>query len=178
MSTECEKYETYTLKIDTKFGTSNTSFISYLNTPLRNVVKVDVLSASIASNTLTTPVIYLYIMELDSKFNDRPQLQTAITSFSNVNPTSNIGPNPTGTFSNVNQLQTSLVCIPAEQVNNRTVFTTGGFFPAVTEFIEPIRQVQQLSISMYKDNGDLLTTMGATFITLKFTCAKPNRCLY
>jgi hypothetical protein len=178
MSTDCEKYETYTLKVDTKFGTSNTSFISYLNTPLRNVVKVEVLSASIASNTATTPVIYVYIMELDSKFNDRPQLQTQITSFSNVSPTSNIGPNPTGTFSNVNQLQNALVCIPTEQVNARTVFTTGGYFPAVTEFIEPVRQIQQLTVSLLKDDGSLLATTGSTFINLKFTCAKPNRCLY
>jgi hypothetical protein len=179
MNTECEKYETYTLKIDTKFGTSNTSFISYLNIPLRNVVKVEVLSVSVASNTLTTPAIYLYIMELETKFNDRPQLQTAITSFgSSGSPMSNIGPTLSGTFSNVNQLQTALVCIPTEQVNPRTVFTSGGYYPVVTEFIEPIRQIQQLTISMYKDNGDLLTTTGTTFITLKFTCAKPNRCLY
>lgn len=178
MSTDCEKYETYTLKVDTKFGTSNTSFISYLNTPLRNVVKVEVLSASIASNVATSNVIYLYVMELDSKFNDRPQLQTQVTSFSNVNPTSNIGPIPTGTFSNVNQLQTALVCIPAEQTNIRTIFTTGGYFPAITEFIEPVRQIQQLTVSLLKEDGGLLTTSGPTFLNLRFTCAKPNRCLY
>jgi hypothetical protein len=178
MSTDCEKYETYTIKVDTQFGTSNTSFISYLNTPLRNVVKVEVLSVSIASNAATTPAIYMYIMELDSKFNDRAQIQTQVTSFSNASPTSNIGPNPTGTFSNVSQLQTALVCIPADQVNPRTVFTTGGYFPAVTEFIEPVRQIQQLTVSFYKNEGSLLTTIGSTFITLKFTCAKQNRCLY
>jgi hypothetical protein len=178
MSTECEKYETYTLKIDTKYGPSNSSFIAYLNTPLRNVVKVEVLSASIASNVATTPAIYLYVMELDSKFNDRPQIQTAITSFTSAGASSNIGPNLSGTVSNVNQLQTALVCIPAEQVNPRTVFTSGGYFPAVTDFIEPIRQIQQLTVSLYTDNGNPLSVNGTTFLTLKFTCSKPNRCLY
>lgn len=177
-SADCEKYETYTLKIDTKFGFSNTSFISYLNTPLRNVVKVEVLSVSIASNATTTPVIYMYIMELDSKFNDRPQLQTAVTSYSSTGGTSNIGPNLTGTFSNVNQLQTALVCIPTEQVSPRTIFTSANFFDASTNFIEPVRQIQQLSVSFFKDDGALLTTAFPTFMTLRFTCSKQNRCLY
>ena len=178
MNQECERYETYTLKVDSKYGPSNSSFIAYLNTPLRNIVKVEVLSVSASANTSVTPVIYLYIMELDSKFNDRTQIQTQVTSFSNANPTSNIGPNPSGTFSNVNQLSTSLVCIPAEQVNNRTVFTTSGYWPAVTEFIEPVRQIQQLTVSLYNDVGSLLSLSGTTFLNLRFTCAKPNRCLY
>ena len=120
-------------------------------------------------------------MELDSKFNDRMDVQTAITSFQSntmVSQTSNIGPNLTGTFSNLNQMRTSLVCIPTDQLLVRTIFTTNGYWPAVVEYIEPIRQIQQLTISLYNDSGTLLTTGGTTFITLRLTCAKPNRCLY
>lgn len=178
MSMECEKYETYTLKIDTKFAPSHNSFIAYTNFPLRNVVKVELLSASISSNVATSNVIYVYAMELDSKFVDRAQIQTAVTSFTNTSPTSNIGPNLTGTFSNVNQLRSSLVCYPAEQVNLRSVFTASGFWPASIDYIEPVRQIQQLTISLYGESGALLTVGGPTFLNLKFTCAKPNRCLY
>jgi hypothetical protein len=179
---ECDRYETYTLKIDSKFAPASNSFIGYINTPMRNVVKVELLSASISANTSTSNVVYVYAMELDSKFNDRMDVQTAITSFQSntmaTPQTSNIGPNLTGTFSNMNQMRTSIACIPAEPVALRTVFTTNGYWPAVTEYIEPIRQIQQLSISIYGENGALLTVGGPTFLIIRFTCAKPNRCLY
>jgi hypothetical protein len=121
-------------------------------------------------------------MELDSKFNDRMDVQTVITSFQSntmaTPQTSNIGPNLTGTFSNMNQMRTSLACIPTDQTLLRTIFTINGYWDAVTEYIEPIRQIQQLTISLYGENGDLLTVGGPTFLTLRLTCAKPNRCLY
>lgn len=193
---DCENYEVYTLKIDSKFAPANNSFIGYINTPLRNVVKAELLSASISANAVTSNVIYVYAMELDSKFNDRMDVQTAITSFqsatltSNVTspssnviytppvPTSNIGPNLSGTFSNVNQMRTSLACIPADQTLLRTIFTINGYWDATTEYIEPIRQIQQLTISLYNETGGLLTVGGPTFLTLRLTCSKPNRCLY
>lgn len=193
---DCDKYEVYTLKIDSKFAPANNSFIGYINTPLRNVVKAELLSASISANAVTSNVIYVYAMELDSKFNDRMDVQTAITSFqsatltSNVTspssnviytppvPTSNIGPILSGTFSNVNQMRTSLACIPTDQTLPRTIFTINGYWDATTEYIEPIRQIQQLTISLYNETGSLLTVGGPTFLTLRLTCSKPNRCLY
>jgi hypothetical protein len=179
---DCEKYETYTLKIDSKFAPANNSFIGYINTPLRNVVKAELLSASISANVTSSNVIYVYVMELDSKFNDRMDVQTAITAFQSntmVTPqTSNIGPNLSGTFSNVNQMRTAMACIPAYQTDIRTIFTTNGYWPAVTEYIEPIRQIQQLTISLYNETGGLLSVGGPTFLNVRLTCAKPNRCLY
>lgn len=193
---ECDKYEVYTLKIDSKFAPANNSFIGYINTPLRNVVKAELLSASISANVTSSNVIYVYAMELDSKFNDRMDVQTAMTSFqsatftsnvaspaSNVNyvppvVSSNIGPNLSGTFSNVNQMRTSLACIPTDQTLLRTIFTINGYWDAATEYIEPVRQIQQLTISLYNESGGLLTVGGPTFLTLRLTCAKPNRCLY
>lgn len=174
---ECENYEAYTLKIDSKFAPANNSFIGYINTPLRNIVKVELLSASISANTSISPVIYVYVAELETKFNDRMDVQTAITSF-NASKSSNIGPNLSGTFSNVTQMRTSLACIPSDQTPIRTIFTTNGYWSAVTEYIEPIRQVQQLTVSLYGDGGDILTVGGPTFLNLRLWCAKPNRCLY
>jgi hypothetical protein len=185
-SPTCEQYEEYTLKIDSRFAPANNSFIGYINIPLRNIVKAEVLSVSVFSNTSApssgTDVIYLYIQELVSKFNDRMDIQTAITTFSSntqaLPTTSNIGPNLTNQFSNLSQMRTSLVCIPAEQTVPRTVFTSGAYFQAITEFIEPIRQVQQLTVSLYKHDGTLLSVSGPTYLTLKLTCAKRNTCLY
>lgn len=175
MSTPCEQYETYTVKVDSRGAPTNNSFVGYIDIPLRNVVKVELLSANILSNLFFTPSLYVYIDELVSKFNDKASVQTAISVSGN---TSNIGPNPSTTTSNVSQLRTSLVCIPSEQVNPRTIFTVGAYWNAVTEFIEPIRQVQYLTVSIFKENGDLASLNGPTFLTLRFTCAKRNTCLY
>jgi hypothetical protein len=180
----CENYETYTLKVDSVFAPANNSFIGYINIPLRNVVKAEVLSASISSNISSgsSNVAYLYAMELDSKFNDRMDVQTAITTFSSntqARPqTSNIGPNLSGTFSNLNQIRTSLVAVPMDQTNVRTVYTVSSFFPSDINFIEPIRQIQQLTVSLYNEIGGLLTVTGPTFLIIRLTCFKPNKCLY
>jgi hypothetical protein len=175
MSTSCEEYETYTVKVDSRGAAANNSFVGYIDIPLRNVVKAQILSASISSNTTTTPVLYVYINELVSKFNEKSAVQTAISVAGN---TSNIGPNPSSTTSNISQLRTSLICFPAEQVNARSVFTVGGFWDSEVEFIEPIRQIQYLTVSIYKDDGNLVSLSGTTHLTIRFTCAKPNKCLY
>ena len=194
---DCEKYEVYTIKIDSVYAPANNSFIGYIGTPLRNVVKAELLGASIFVNSGISDVVYVYIQELDSKFNDRADVQTAITSFQSATLTSNttspgsnvtytpaqstssIGPNLSGTFSNVNQLRTSLACIPTDQQYSRTIFTTGAYWPAVVEYIEPIRQIPQLTVSLYNSSGGLIQDQGqASYLTLRLTCAKPNRCLY
>lgn len=171
----CEEYETYTVKVDSRGAPANNSFVGYINIPLRNVVKAELLSASINSNTASTQVLYVCVNELFSKFNDRTDVQTVISVAGN---TSNIGPNPSSIVSNVAQLRSSLACIPADQINPRTVFTVGGFWNTEVEFIEPIRQIQTLTVSILKDNGDLASLAGATYLTLRFTCAKKNVCNY
>lgn len=175
MSTSCEQYETYTVKVDSRGAPANNSFVGYIDIPLRNVVKVEVLSANMDSNLAATPSLYLYINELVSKFNDKASIQTSISVAGNK---SNVGPIPTSTTSNVSQLRTSLACIPTEQVNPRTVFTINGYWNTEVEFIEPIRQIQYLTVSIFKENGDLASLSGTTFLTLRFTCAKRNTCLY
>ena len=175
MSTSCEQYETYTIKVSSRGAPANNSFVGYIDIPLRNVVKAEILSASVSSNSLVTPAIYIYVDELISKFNDKAAVQTAISVAGN---TSNIGPIPSATTSNVSQLRTSLACIPTEQINPRTVFTKGAYWNTEVEFIEPIRQIQYLTISVFRDNGDLVPLSGTTFLTLRFTCAQRNTCLY
>lgn len=175
MSTSCEQYETYTVKVDSRGAPSNNSFVGYINIPLRNVVKAELLSASIASNLASTAVLYVYIDELVTKFNDKSDVQTVISVGGN---TSNIGPVPTSTLSNVAQLRTALVAFPAEQVNPRSVFSTSSFWNTEVEYIEPIRQIQHLTVTILKDDGNLPSLSGATYLVLRFTCAKQNRCLY
>lgn len=175
MTQECEHYETYTFKVDSRGAPSNNSFVGYINIPLRNVVKAELLSASISSNSATTPVLYVYVDELVSKFNDKSDVQTVISV---AGTSSNIGPNPSATVSNVAQLRTAIVAFPTDQVNPRSVFTTSSFWNTEVEYIEPIRQLQHLTITILKDDGNLPSLSGATHLVLRFTCSKPNRCVY
>jgi hypothetical protein len=155
------------------------SFVSYMNIPLRNVIKAELLSASLYANAATgtgTSAFYIHIEELKSKFNDKTYLQYS-SQVSNV--ISNQGQTPSITVSNVGQLNTSMVCIPIDiTANYRTIFTTNGFFPVEVPFIEPIRQIPYFTVNIYTSTGAQVNVLGPTYLTLRLTCSKPNRCLY
>jgi hypothetical protein len=161
--------------MDSRGAPANNSFVGYLNIPLRNVVKAELLTASVSANTQTAVMVYIYVDELVSKFNDRTQTQTAISI---AGTTSNVGPNISLVTSNLSELSTSIVSFPADQFQSRSIFTQNGFWNTEVEFIEPIRLLPQLTVRVYRDAGDLLSLSGTTFLTLRFTCAKRNTCLY
>lgn len=170
--------EVYTVRVDSQYSAtdSHSNFVGYINVPLRNVVKAELLSASVLTNN-TVPIIHIYVDELVSKLNDRTNLQYAIRSAGTI---STEGPTPTSAVTNVSSLATCIASIPTDPVNYRTVFSSGSNFPVEVYFIEPIRQIGQLTIKIFRETGALLglTGDGPTFLTFRFTCAKPNRCLY
>lgn len=169
--------EVYTVRVDTVNTTvSNVNFVSYINIPLRNVVKVELLTASIHVNINSTPLIYVYIDELVSKFNDRADLQFNMSTAGTISTQGTL----TAPIDNVQFLKTALASIPTDQSLNRTTYTSSGSgFPTDVMFVEPIRQVKTLSVKLFKADGILLEDpSGHTFLTLRFTCAKPNVCQY
>lgn len=172
--------EVYTVRVDSvNTVTSNTNFVAYINIPLRNVVKAELLMASISSNAAYSNVFYVYVDELVSKFNDRADLQYTLGASGTI---SNQGSILTP-VSNISNLRGAIACIPAEHSHNRTVFTSfGSGFPTDITFIEPIRQLKTLTVSLYDEQGGLVhddvPSTAATFLTFRFTCAKPNVCQY
>lgn len=169
--------EVYTVRVDTSNTTvSNVNFTSYINIPLRNVVKAELLMASISANVADTPALSIYVSELVSKFNDRADLQYTLGSGGSISTQGAL----TGPIANIQPLKTAIALIPTEQVSARTVFTlSGSGFPTDVVFIDPIRQLQTLTVTIYKANGEALSdTTGHTFLTFRFTCSKPNQCLY
>jgi len=169
--------EVYTIRVDTVNTTvSNVDFVSYINIPLRNVVKAELITASIAANTNDTAAIYVYVDELVSKFNDRADLQFNMSTAGTISTQGSL----TAPISNVQYLKTAMASIPTEQVTARTIYTSSGSgFPTDVKFVEPIRQIKTLTVKLFKANGDLLSDPdGHTFLTLRFTCAKPNVCQY
>lgn len=169
--------EVYTVRVDTVNATvSNVDFVSYINIPLRNVVKAELIMASISANTTSAQALCIYVDELVSKFNDRATLQFDMSTAGTISTQGSL----TSPISNVQFLKTALAVIPAEEVNSRTVFTlSGSGFPTDVQFIEPIRQLKTLTVKIFKANGELLEDpTGHTFLTFRFTCAKPNVCQY
>lgn len=169
--------EVYTVRVDTINTTvSNVNFTAYLNIPLRNVIKAELLSASVSANLTDTPTLSIYVKELVSKFNDRADIQYTLSASGTISTQGSL----TAPISNVQNLKTAVASIPTEQVNARTIFTSSGSgFPTDVAFIEPIRQLQTLTITIFKADGDILADpTGHTFLTFRFTCSKPNACLY
>lgn len=172
--------EVYTVRVDSAFATSNVSFVGYLNIPLRNVVKAELLCVSLHGNATaptTTSSYYVHVDELKSKFLDRTDLKYSVSV---AGQTGNVG-SSTSTVSNVGYLSQSLVCIPVSDgtAEHRTTFTTGNYFPVEVEYLEPIRQLTKLTVSIFNAAGvPPNITLGPTFMTFRFTCAKNNPCLY
>lgn len=168
--------EVYTVRIDSVGASSNASFVGYVNIPLQNVIKVELLSASLHANAntpVTSSAYYINIEELKSKFNDKTYLQYNVNGYKE-------GATPAVTVSNVSQLATSIVCIPLEDTstNHRTIFSSCAYFPVEIPFIEPIRKIQQFTVNIYTAGGGINDLAGYTYMTLRVTCSKPNICLY
>lgn len=172
--------EVYTVRVDSVYAASNTSFIGYLNIPLRNVIKAELLMASIHGNAASIPtsMLYVHVDELVSKFTDRTNLQYEIRV---AGQQSTEGTAPSSTISNVNYLATAFVGIPLIDgaPDHRTIFTINGYFPTEIQYIEPIRQIEKLTVNIFASSGGQPTiTDGPTFLTFRFTCSKPNVCRY
>lgn len=172
------EHEVYYVKGDSVFAPSNNTFTVYFNTVMRNVIKAEVMSVSAHSNVISSGnqnYMYVYVNELSSKFNDRANGQIAIQVSGN---TSNIGPNQSANIANLSKLAGSIVAVPLEENQQRTNFTFNQNYPAQAYFIEPIRQVDKLTIELLDGSGTSLLNVGPTFVVFRITCAKGNRCLY
>lgn len=169
--------EVYTVRVDSVNTTvSNVNFTSYINIPLRNVVKAELISASIYVNNSVSDVLYIYVDELVSKFNDRTDLAYTIGTAGSVTTQGSL----TAPIANRTHLSTALARIHTERTTlPRTIYETQANFPVEVVFIEPIRQLKTLTVSIYDALGNLLADLYApTFLTFRFTCSKPNKCLY
>ena len=171
--------EVYTLRVDSVFAPSNNTFVGFINIPLKNVIKAELLSASIHANSATTSYMYVYVDELVSKFNDRTNLLYYVqgAGTQTTEGTAQTG----GAVSNVNQIATSIAAIPTEEsANDRTLFSVANNYPAEVNFIEPIRAIEKLTVKLLTSTGAPVATPTGqpTFLVFRFTCSKPNICQY
>lgn len=173
---DCETREVYTISVDSKFASDpnfDNSFVVYLNSPLRNVVRAELLSASIGSTALSN-VIYVHVQELVTKFNDHAPLNYTISSSGN---SSNVG-SVTQLQSNVSFISEALAVIHTPRTTGRQYFHRQADYEASAVYIDPIRTLDKLTVKLYDGSGEALSTEAPTFLLFRFWCSKNNRCLY
>jgi hypothetical protein len=169
----CTDREVYTVRVDSVDQTNVDPFVTYLNVPLRNVVKVELISGSLPFNISQSPVFYIHINELVSKNTDISFRNTAINVDGLIN-----APLAT-TRSNVSFLVESFARVNAEPVNSRTLFSTNSFAPMEQCYIDPIRQVTRLTVRIFDSLGaPIVSASDHLFLEFKFYCAKNNICQY
>lgn len=169
----CTDREVYTVRVDSIDQTNVDPFVTYLNVPLRNVVKVELISGNLPFNVSQSPVFYIHINELVSKNTDLSFRNIAI----NVDGLTN-APLAT-TRSNVSSLVESFARVNAEPVNSRTLFSTNSFATMDQCYIDPIRQITRLTVRILDSKGVPLVSVGdPVFLEFKFYCAKNNICQY
>jgi len=176
---DCEKREIYTILVDSSNTSTGTdfSFTAYLPTPLRNVVRVELLSASVEPTTAPV-VVYVHVKELVSKFNDRASVVYQQSTAGSSTTTGTLSAPLANTFA----MAEAFVAIhndTSRGAGKRVIFSSGSNYQAVTEYKEPIRRLEKFSVSLFNEYGDaLLTTGKGTFLTFRISCAKDNLCLY
>jgi hypothetical protein len=186
MSCDCQTREVYTIKVDSSnvstLNSNAASFVAYLPIPLTNVVKMELLSACITPSTNVSPVVYFHVEELISKFINRAEVTYTLGASSNTLTT--VG-STSATIANNAKLAEALVAVPVDTSRvalSPVIYTSGGYFSTVVNYINPIRRLDRLTINAYTSTGAYVTTASSpnvpTFLTFRFECAKNNKCLY
>ena len=149
-------YEYHTVTIDTIGQASANTFTCFLSQPLKNIVQARLLTARI-NTSADTEHCYLSIKELDSIFSDRA--------------------------SNVYDGQASLSMIRGSFASLSTTGTPGAVvnfrdeYPIATQYIDPIRRLDRLTVTIRNQDGETIERAGAgdkNFLVLRFVCRKLN----
>jgi hypothetical protein len=179
MSANCADREVYTVRVDSfGVGTPYSTFQAFLDVPLRNVIKAELLMASIHQQ-YSNAICHVYVEELTSKFISRagPAYVVGLGG-----TTSNVG--VATQIANRGLVDRAFVTIPTSNIASagsdyRVVWTVRNDFPTDIEYINPIRQIKTLTFTFLDGNTGLQQTMDqVSHFVFRFECAKDNICLY
>jgi len=179
MSTNCADREVYTVRVDSfGVGAPYSTFQAFLDVPLRNVVKAELLMASIHQQ-YSNAICHVHVEELTSKFITRagPSYTLGLGG-----TTSNVG--VATQIPNAGFIDRAFVTIPTSNVTSagsdyRVVWTALNDFPTDVEYINPIRQLKTLTFTFLDGATGIAQTMDQmSYFLFRFECAKDNVCLY
>jgi len=153
-------YEYHTITVDTIGQDSANTFTCYLQQPLKNVVQARLLAAHIHSNVVTEHC-YVSVKELDSIFNDRAS--NVLTGQGHLSMLR-------GSFA-------SLITESATHDANNSLITFKDNYPIITQYVNPIRSVDRLTVTIRDQDGNTIknsSDTGSNFLVFRFVCRKPN----
>ena len=153
-------YEYHTITVDTIGQDSSNNFTCFLSQPLKNVVQARLLAARIRTKTATEHC-YISIDELNSVFSDRASnvydAQAPLGMLRN-------------SFASITHANTAVT-------GTQTIMFKDEY-PIATQYVNPIRRIDRLTVNIRDQNGVLMVPALATdrnnFIVLRFVCRKPN----
>ena len=160
---DCSR-EIYSIQVSSYGAGSNVNFVSTLNTPIKNVVKAELVTTSLSCET--SNVAYIVVDELVSRFNDYA-VSLPASNDSNVSYSLN------STGSTLRKVF-GVVYNEDSTVKNRITYYNR--YPISAEFFDPIRNLSKLSIRLYDHTGSELGDDGYNFFTFRFTCLRNNLC--
>jgi len=154
-------YEYHTITVDTIGQASSNSFTCFLSQPLKNVVQCILLSAKLRTRAPQTQHCYISIDELNSVFNDRASnvydAQAPLGMLRN-------------SFASITHANTAVT-------GTQTIMFKDEY-PIATQYVNPIRRIDRLTVNIRDQNGVLMVPALAidrnNFIVLRFVCRKPN----
>ena len=172
MCANCADREVYTVRVDSFGVTGNYStFKAFLNVPLRNVVKAELLMARLHQQH-SNAVCHVYVEELVSNFVTRASPSYTVGlggEISNVGVATHI--------TNQALVERAFVTIPTS--NLTTVWTLENDYPTDVEYINPIRQLKTLTITFLDGKtGEPQAMNEMSYFVFRYECAKDNVCLY
>ena len=159
---DCSR-EIYSIQVSSYGATSNVNFVGTLNTPVKNIVKAELVTTSLSCGS--SNIAYVVVDELVTRFNDYAVAQPADNDSAshNLNSTSSVLRNTFGTVYNDDHT-----------VKNRITYYNR--YPITADFFNPINELSKLSIKLYDHTGAFLTDEGLNFMTFRFTCLHHNLC--
>lgn len=147
-------YEYHTVTIDSIGQASANTFTCYLNQSLKNVVQARLLGARI-NTTADTEHCYVSIEQLNTIFNER---------------TSNVYEGQ----SSMSVVRGSFASLVKDEA---TTVTFKDDYPVAVQYIDPIRRIDRLSVTIRDQDGNTITPDTGNkpnFLVIRFVCRKPN----
>jgi hypothetical protein len=156
------KFDYFTVTVDTLGQASKNTFSVYLNEPLKNVVQAKLLSTHIHTSDAVQH-LYVDIDELKTMFSER-----ASAEYNGANEISRVR----GAFGSI--------VTPSEHTGSEQLimFKERDHYEISHEYPSPIRRVDRLTISLLDQTGNTIPEPAQAsdehFLVLQFKCMSPS----
>ena len=149
--------EIYNIQTSSSGSAANNNYVINFNTPLKDVVRVELVTASIPCST--SNIVYIEVDELRSQFNDFSNASAGTLSAAVSSPLRNV-----------------FGVVYNDDTGTKDRITYYNRYPILVEFMYPLRRLEKLSIKLYNNNTLLLDDEGENYFTFRVICNRKNLC--